>query len=64
MARTYRVSDRSSKLTGVNVMTTAAQAAANITLAGARAPAMHGMFRKSRAFVPRYQKFESISLQP
>jgi hypothetical protein len=26
-------------------------------------PAMPGMLRKSTAFVPRYQKFESISLQ-
>ena len=26
-------------------------------------PAMLGMLRKSTAFVPRYQKFESISLQ-
>ena len=26
-------------------------------------PAMPGMLRKSKAFVPRYQKFESISLQ-
>ena len=26
-------------------------------------PAASGMFRKSRAFLPRYQKFESISLQ-
>jgi hypothetical protein len=26
-------------------------------------PAMPGMLRKSAAFVPRYQKFESISLQ-
>ena len=29
----------------------------------ADAPAMPGMLRKSTAFVPRYQKFESISLQ-
>src|SRR5215475_14327289 len=28
-----------------------------------RSPAMPGMLRKSTAFVPRYQKFESISLQ-
>ena len=28
-----------------------------------RYPAMPGMLRKSTAFVPRYQKFESISLQ-
>ena len=27
-------------------------------------PTMPGMLRKSTAFVPRYQKFESISLQP
>jgi hypothetical protein len=26
-------------------------------------PAMPGMLQKSTAFVPRYQKFESISLQ-
>src|SRR5215813_3401364 len=28
-----------------------------------RSPAMPGMLRKSTAFVPRYQEFESISLQ-
>jgi len=28
-----------------------------------RYPAMPGMLRKSTAFVPRYLKFESISLQ-
>lgn len=44
-------------------VTTAAQAAADITLAGAGArPAMPGMLRKSRAFVARYQRFESTSL--
>ena len=44
-------------------MTTAAQAAAKITLPGASATRDARMFRNSRAFVPRYQKFESISLQ-
>src|SRR5262244_2426081 len=28
-----------------------------------RSPALPGMLRKSTAFLPRYQKFESISLQ-
>jgi hypothetical protein len=45
------------------LMTTAAQAAAKITLPGASATRDARMFRNSRAFVPRYQKFESISLQ-
>jgi len=57
---TYRVSDRGDKLTGV---IDAGGGAANITLAGARATRDAGMFRKSQAFVPRYQEFESNSLQ-
>jgi hypothetical protein len=34
-----------------------------VSFKSADTPAMPGILRKSTAFVPRYQKFESISLQ-